>query len=305
MPLSPSSFSKTHNYQQALNAIVVALPPVGFLAASLAILFWQRGVQPLDLTLLLGMYTLTFLGVTVGYHRLFTHRAFQAGRLVRAFLAIAGCMAAQGPVTSWVSHHRGHHLYSDTKQDIHSPNTHGTGFRGIVEGFWHAHTGWLINVDWTPPYPHVPDLNRDKIIQTIDRLYVVWVLLSLLIPTVLGGVLTQSWSGALRGLLWGGAIRIFLMHQFTFSVNSVCHLWGQRQFPTIDQSKNNPIVAIMTLGEGWHNNHHAFPCSAKFGLAWWQFDLGWLCILALDRLGLAWNVKVPSSSEIELKISKS
>jgi stearoyl-CoA desaturase (delta-9 desaturase) len=300
---SLSSSSRPHLFQQTLNAIVVALPPVAFVAAVLAIVFGQYGVQPLDLGLLVGMYTLTFFGITVGYHRYFTHRAFQTGQFVRAFLAIAGCMASQGPVTSWVSHHRAHHLYSDTPEDLHSPNTHGTGFRGIAEGFWHAHTGWLINVDWTPPYPHVPDLARDKVIQKIDQLYIVWVLLSLLIPTVLGGVLTQSWSGALRGLLWGGAIRIFLMHQFVFCVNSVCHLWGKSPFSTTDQSKNNWFVAFMSLGEGWHNNHHAFPCSPKFGLTWWEFDLGWLGILVLNRLGLVWNLKVPTSSEIELKRS--
>ncbi|MEP0857880.1 acyl-CoA desaturase [Trichocoleus sp. DQ-U1] len=301
MSISFSNPSKINNFQKTLNVIVVAMPVVGFIAATLAIIFWERGVQPLDLSLLVGMYALTFFGITVGYHRFFTHRAFQAGAFVRAFLAIAGCMAGQGPVASWVSHHRCHHLYSDTQQDFHSPNIHGEGFWGVVQGFWHAHTGWLLNVDWTPPYPYVSDLNRDKVVQKIDQLYILWVLLSLLIPTLLGGVLTGSWSGALRGLIWGGGIRIFLLHQFTFSVNSVCHLWGKRQFPTDDQSKNNLFVAIMTLGEGWHNNHHAFQHSARFGLRWWQLDFGWLGILALNRLGLVWNVKVPSSSEIELK----
>jgi stearoyl-CoA desaturase (Delta-9 desaturase) len=291
-------------YQRALSTVVVALPPLGFIAATLAIVFWERKVEPLDLGLLLGMYVLTFFGITAGYHRLFTHRAFQTGGFMRAFLAIAACMTGQGTVTSWVSHHRCHHLYSDEVGDVHSPNLHGEGVWGVVRGIWHVHIGWIDRANWNPPFPYVSDILRDRVIQTIDRFYIVWVLLSLLIPTVIGGVLTTSWAGALRGFLWGGAIRLFLVHQVTFGVNSICHLWGIRRFSTDDRSTNNPLLAIVALGEGWHHNHHAFPNSAKMGLTWWQLDLGWVCIVALQRLGLVWNVKVPSAKDIELKQNK-
>lgn len=301
MSLFPTSESKSQLYQQALSTVVVAMPPLGFIAATLAIVFWERNVELLDLGLLVGMYALTFFGITVGYHRLFTHRAFQTGRFMRAFLAIAACMTGQGTVTSWVSHHRCHHLYSDEVGDVHSPHLHGEGVWGIVRGIWHVHIGWIDKANWSPPFPYVSDILRDRIIQTIDRFYIVWVLLSLLIPTVIGGVLTMSWSGALRGFLWGGAIRLFLVHQVTFGVNSICHLWGTRRFSTDDRSTNHPLLAIVALGEGWHHNHHAFPNSAKMGLRWWELDLGWLCIVALQRLGLVWNVKVPSPKDIELK----
>lgn len=303
MSHSPSSPSIPRAYQQALNAIVIALPPVSFVAAILVIIVWERQVQPLDLGLLIGMYTLTFLGITLGYHRLFTHRAFQTGAVLRAVLAIAACMTGQGTVTSWVSHHRAHHLHSDKEGDLHSPNLYGRGFRGLVRGLWHVHIGWLNQAIWTPPFPYIPDLLRDKIVQNIDRFYIVWVLLSLFIPTFLGGILTGSWSGAFRGFLWGGVIRFFLVYQVTFGVNSICHLWGRRRFLTGDRSQNNPLLAIAALGEGWHHNHHAFPNSAKMGLKWWELDLGWLCILALSHLGLVWNIKVPTISEIEQKSS--
>lgn len=299
MTLLPSEASKTPSLPFIQNAIAIASPPLGFVAATFAIIFWEGTIHPLDLGLLVGMYALTFFGISVGYHRLFTHRAFQAGRGLRAFLAIAGCMAAQGPVTSWVSHHRAHHLFSDDTGDLHSPNLHGTGVWGQLQGFWHAHMGWLLGVDWTAPFPYVPDLNRDPVIQGIDRLYLFWVFLSLLIPTVLGGAIAGTWAGALQGLLWGGAVRIFLMHQFVFCVNSVCHFWGKRRFATPDSSRNHWFVAIGAFGEGWHHNHHAFPHSARFGLRWWEVDLGWLSILALKHLGLVWNVREPSSQDIE------
>ena len=277
------------------------MPPLGFVGATLVVFFWERAVQPLDLSLFLIMYLLNVVGIALGYHRLFTHRAFQTGAIVRAFLAIAACMTGEGTVTSWVSHHRAHHLYCDRQGDPHSPNLRGNGLWDRILGFWHVHLGWIQKANWRPPFPYVPDLGRDRIIQGIDRFYILWVLLSFALPAILGGILTGCWSGVLRGLLWGGIIRIFVVHQVTYSVNSICHLWGKRRFKTGDRSTNNFFLALVILGEGWHHNHHAFPNSAKMGLKWWELDLGWVCILLLKYLGLVWNVKIPSSREIELK----
>ncbi|MBW4648867.1 MAG: acyl-CoA desaturase [Kastovskya adunca ATA6-11-RM4] len=294
---------KTDDQQQLRNAIVVALLVVVFITAAGVIIFWERQVQPLDLALLFGMYTLNIFGIGLGYHRLFSHAAFQTRAWLRALLAIAACMTFQGTVTSWVSHHRAHHRYADKDGDVHSPNLHGKGFWGKILGLWHVHLGWLNKVNWTPPFPYVSDLLSDRVVQTVDRLYFLWVILSLLIPTIVGGTLTHSWEGALRGFLWGGIIRIVLVHQVTYSVNSICHLWGKRRFATDDQSTNSLLLALISFGEGWHHNHHAFPNSAKAGLMWWEIDLSWLCIMALERLGLVWNVKAPTQKQIELKRS--
>lgn len=284
-----------------LDFLVAALPSVGFTAALLAIVFWERAVQPLDLTLLLGMYVLTFLGITLGYHRLFTHRAFQTGQFLRAFLAIAASMTGQGTVTSWVCHHRCHHLNSDQEGDLHSPHLHGSGIWGLLKGFWHVHFSWTLQANWRPPFTYAPDLMRDRLIQRIDSLYLLWIFLSLLLPACIGGAITGSWSGAIRGLIWGGLVRLFLVNHVTFGINSICHLWGERRFKTGDLSTNNFLLGILALGDGWHHNHHAFPNSAKMGFRWWEIDLGWLCLLALKRLGLVWNVKVPSPEEIKMK----
>ncbi|NEO46805.1 MAG: acyl-CoA desaturase [Moorea sp. SIO4A3] len=301
MSISSSAASEVSTLQKTVVTIVIAMSPLGVIAAVVVMFLEKLNVQPIDIGLFLGMYILNFIGITVGYHRLFSHRAFHTVPFIRAFLAIAGCMAAQGPVTSWVHHHRCHHVYSDKDGDTHSPHLHQGGFWGFIQGFWHSHIAWIVNVDWQPPYKYAPDLIKDKLIRRIDNLYVFWVLLSLLIPGFLGGVLTGSVSGFLGGLIWGGAFRIFMVRQITFCVNSVCHLWGNELFTTSDMSKNNPIIAILTLGEGWHNNHHAFPNSARFGHHWWQLDLGWLFILLLKRLGLAWNVKLPSSDQLQLR----
>jgi stearoyl-CoA desaturase (delta-9 desaturase) len=269
----------------------VVLPFAG-LAAGIALL-WGWGIGWVELGLLAGMYVLTALGITVGFHRLFTHRSFEAHPAVQFVLAVLGSMAVQTPLLRWVAVHRLHHQHSDGPDDPHSPHHHGPGLRGLLRGAWHAHLGWFFRADPPNLARYVKDLCRSRALRLAHTLFPVWVLLGLVIPAVLGGVLSRSWAGALGGLIWGGLARIFLLHHVTWSVNSVCHLWGARPYPEQDQSRNNIVFGVLALGEGWHNNHHAFPTSARHGLRWWQFDLSYYVICAFSRLGLAWKVKLP------------
>lgn len=272
-----------------LNLAVVVLPFVGFVAVIVSL--WGRGFNWIDGGLLLGMYVLTALGITVGYHRLFTHRAFETNQAIQFLLAVLGSMAVEGPLLKWVAIHRRHHQHSDTREDPHSPHDHGDGLLALFRGVWHAHIGWFFEPD-SPNLPHyVKDLHQSRLLRSASQLFPLWAILGLLIPAALGGLLTGTWMGVVSGLLWGGLARIFLVHHVTWSINSICHLWGSRPFKTDDQSRNNFVFGALGLGEGWHNNHHAFPTSARFGFHWWQVDLGYWFICALASLGLASRVK--------------
>jgi len=249
--------------------VVVVLP---FLATLFAIeLLWQRAVNWTDLALLVAFNLLAGLGVTVGYHRMLTHRSFQPHPVVKFIFLAFGSMAVEGPALEWAATHIKHHAHSDREGDPHSP----------VEGFWHAHMGWLFNRSFADPNIYCRNLVKDPIVVFVSRTFIFWVILSLAIPFAIGG-----WTG----LLWGGLVRIFLTHHITWSVNSVCHTFGKREFETRDQSRNEWIVGLLGLGEGWHNNHHAFPRSAFHGLHWWQFDLSGYVIWTLERVGLARDV---------------
>ena len=249
--------------------VVVVLP---FLATLFAIeLLWQRAVNWTDLALLVAFNLLAGLGVTVGYHRMLTHRSFQPHPVVKFIFLALGSMAVEGPALEWAATHIKHHAHSDREGDPHSP----------VEGFWHAHMGWLFNRSFADPNIYCRNLVKDPIVVFVSRTFIFWVILSLAIPFAIGG-----WTG----LLWGGLVRIFLTHHITWSVNSVCHTFGKREFETRDQSRNEWIVGLLGLGEGWHNNHHAFPRSAFHGLHWWQFDLSGYVIWTLERVGLARDV---------------
>jgi stearoyl-CoA desaturase (delta-9 desaturase) len=244
---------------------------------------------------LLGGYFLTAIGITVGYHRLVTHRSFETNRVVQFLLAAFGSMAAEGPLLQWVAVHRRHHQHSDTHDDPHSPHHQGKGFFGLVRGFWFAHLGWIFKPSPPDLSRYVKDLRQSALLRQVSMLFPVWVALGLLIPAILGGLITGTWTGALLGLVWGGLARIFLVHHVTWSVNSVCHMWGGRPFRGADHSRNNLLFGILALGEGWHNNHHAFPSSARHGLRWWQVDMSYWFIRALSWLGLAWKVRVPGT----------
>ena len=271
----------------------VVLPLVGFAFAMVSL--WGWGFGWVDLGLLVGMYALSALGITVGFHRYFTHKSFETNAVVRFILAALGSMAVQGSVLRWVAQHRRHHQHSDTPADPHSPHHHGHGIMGMVRGFWHAHIGWAFKPDVVGLDRYVTDLRKFVSIRVASALFPLWILLGLVVPAVLGGLITGTWGGALFGLIWGGLVRVFLVHHITWSVNSVCHLWGSQPYPDKDHSRNNLVFGVLALGEGWHNNHHAFPTSARHGLRWWQIDVSYYVIRALALVGLAWKVRVPST----------
>jgi stearoyl-CoA desaturase (delta-9 desaturase) len=281
---------------QVVNLLAVVVPFVGFVAA--VVLLWGVAFDWLHLALLGGMYLATAVGVTVGYHRLFTHRSFKAVAPVRFILGVLGSMAVEGPIIRWAAQHRLHHQCSDDHGDPHSPHTHGEGLIGTIKGFYHAHMGWIV----TPPIEglgrFVPDLHADRVTRFVSNTFTIWVVLGLLIPAALGGLITLSWTGALLGFLWGGLGRVFLVHHATWSINSVCHIWGTRPFRSHDESRNNAIFGVIGLGEGWHNNHHAFPASARHGLRWWEFDASYWIIKGLVFCRLASEVRVPSAERI-------
>lgn len=283
----------------------VALIPLVGLGIAIVIAFYL-GIGLLEVGLLLGMCFLAMVGVTVGFHRYFTHCTFETSTTMRIILAIVGSMACSGPLIYWVSSHRRHHQYSDRLGDPHSPYFDDDQPLSGFQRFWHSHIGWTLEHEITNSFIFAKDVLRDPIICKINQLYYFWILLGLAIPAVLGGVYSGSWMGALSGVLWGGFIRIFLSTQFTFCINSITHLYGSRAFNTSEQSRNNIWLAIPTGGEAWHNNHHAFPNSAKFGLKWWQIDLGYWTIRTFELAGLVWDVKVPTTGMIEAKsISRS
>jgi stearoyl-CoA desaturase (delta-9 desaturase) len=271
--------------------VVATVVPVGLLGVA-AWLAWGGALHWPDLVVLAVTYLLTGLGVTVGFHRLLTHRSFKTSPPMRALLAALGSAAIEGPVIEWVSNHRKHHAFSDQPGDPHSPHVdRGGGWRGALGGLLHAHLGWIFRGEnLASRERYAKDLLADPVVRIVDRTFLLWVLAGLAFPFGLGVALSGSIVGGLTGLLWGGAVRIFFLHHATFSINSLCHFFGRRQFATGDESRNLLWLALPTLGEAWHNNHHAFPTSARHGLRWWQLDPSAWCIAGLERLGLIWDV---------------
>jgi len=261
------------SYKSTLYKALVLVVVVGPLLATVyAIsLLWQRAVHPGDITLLLSMYAITAMGVTVGFHRMLTHRSFRPHPVIKFLLLVFGSMSLEGPALQWAATHTKHHAQADREGDPHSP----------LEGFFHAHIGWMFKEREADPAIYARHLIADPMVVFVSRTFFVWVGLSLLIPFLLGG-----WSG----LLWGGLVRICLTHHVTWSVNSVCHIFGKREFETNDQSHNEWVVGLLAFGEGWHNNHHAFPRSAFHGLHWWQVDISSYIIWTLERVGLVKDV---------------
>jgi len=272
------------------NLAAVILPFAAFLVA--IPLLWNDYVGWTDLAIFGVMYVLTGFGVTVGFHRLLTHRAFETSRPIKYALTALGSMAVEGPAIVWVADHRKHHTFADEEGDPHSPHVDfGDGWRGAARGLWHAHMGWLFDEQGRAQAKRFArDLLADDGLRFITKKFPAFVALGLLIPFLLGLALTQSLAGGLTALLWGGFVRIFLLHHVTWSINSVCHFFGRRRFDTDDHSTNVFWLALPSFGESWHHNHHAFPTSAKHGLRWWEVDTSALLIGLLERLGLAWNV---------------
>jgi stearoyl-CoA desaturase (Delta-9 desaturase) len=266
---------------------------VPFLA--LGIVAWQVWASLLhwsDIAVFAILYVVTALGVTVGFHRLFTHRSFATTRWIRGVLAALGSAAIEGPVISWVADHRKHHAFSDLEGDPHSPHVdHGVGWRGALRGLAHAHVGWLfIHTQRGARKRYAPDLIADPVVSRVDRTFVFWALGGLGAAFALGWLIGGTLTAALTGLLWGGAVRVLVVHHVTYSINSLCHFFGRRRFDTGDESRNLAWLSVLSMGEAWHNNHHAFPTSAAHGLRWYEFDVSGLVIRGLERVGLAWDV---------------
>lgn len=262
-----------------LRKLIIITMVVGPLIATVYAIYlgWNGIVGLLDLVLLASLYSLTAMGVTIGYHRYLTHSSFRTNRVLRFVLVILGCVSLEGAPITWVANHRKHHAFSDREGDLHSPHLS----RNIVLGFMHSHVGWMIEGRAADIKEWAPDLLKDADIKLINKTTALWVILGLVVPFLIGG-----WSG----LLWGGLVRILLTHHVTWSVNSVCHVFGSRPFRTKDRSSNHWLVGLLAFGEGGHNTHHASPRSARHGIFWWHFDLSWVIIRALAKLGWAFDV---------------
>ena len=279
--------------------VIVLVPFVALAAVVPAV--WGWGISWLDIGLAVGFYYLSLLGVTVGYHRHFTHASFKGKRPLRLGLAIAGSMAIQGPVNQWVADHRRHHAFADRAGDPHSPWRYGTDLRSLLKGMFHAHLGWLFDRRKTNQERYAPDLLKDRGLVLISRTFVVWAFLSLAMPAVLGGLITGSWAGAWSAFFWAGLVRAALLHHVTWSINSVCHVVGNRPFVSRDRATNFWPLAILSGGESWHNLHHADPTCARHGVLRGQIDISARVIWVFEKLGLASNVKWPDPVRLAAK----
>jgi stearoyl-CoA desaturase (delta-9 desaturase) len=291
----PSTEYKARWEQVAL-AIFIVVPLLAILGAGFVL--WGTGLSVVDVTLAVVFYSITLYGITVGFHRLFTHGSFKANRSLRVALAIAGQMAIEGPVTRWVADHRRHHAYSDEEGDPHSPWRYGTGFRALTKGLWHAHIGWLFDVEQTDQKRFAPDLLADKDISRVARWFPGLVAVSLLAPAFLGGLITWSWTGALTAFFWASVVRIGLLHHMTWSINSICHTWGARPFVTKDRAVNVWWLAVISGGESWHNLHHADPTCARHGVDKGQLDSSARLIRWFELAGWARDVRWPRAERL-------
>jgi stearoyl-CoA desaturase (delta-9 desaturase) len=284
--------------QVALNVFVI----VPFLAlAAVVPTVWGWGLSWLDVALFSGLYVVTVLGITVGYHRHFTHGSFKAARPLRIALVVIGCMAIQGPVVQWVADHRRHHAFSDREGDPHSPWRYGDDTRSLLRGMFHAHLGWLFDRKQTNPERYAPDLLKDVALRRTSALFVVWAFLGLALPAVIGGLVTMSWAGAWTAFFWAGLVRVALSHHVTWSINSICHTVGSRPFAARDRSTNFWPLAVLSMGESWHNLHHADPTCARHGVLRGQVDISARVIWLFENLRWASDVKWPDPVRLAAK----
>jgi stearoyl-CoA desaturase (delta-9 desaturase) len=281
------------------NLLVKLFVVVPFVAVGAAVPFaWGWGLSGLDVGLAMFFYFLTLGGTTVGYHRYFTHRAFKARRSLRITLAVVGSMALQGPVITWVADHRRHHAFTDREGDPHSPWLFGTTPVAIARGFWHSHVGWMLRHERSNPARFAPDLLADPDIARVNRQFAIWTVVSLAAPAVLGGLISLSWWGALTAFFWAALVRVGVQHHVVWSVNSICHMFGARPWATRDRSTNFWPLAIATMGECWHNLHHADPTCARHGVGRGQLDMSARIIAVLERFGWAYDVRWPTPSRL-------
>ena len=286
--------------EQVALGIFIAVPFVALLAA--IPVAWGGWLGWSDLVIMAGMYWFTGHGITVGFHRLFTHKSFKPNRFTKNLLAVAGSMAVQGPLVRWVADHRKHHKFSDRDGDPHSPWKYGTNLRALWKGFWHAHMMWLFDSEQTVQRKYAPDLLKDKDLVRISKHFWAFVLISVLLPALLGGLVTWSWQGALTAFFWGSLVRIALLHHVTWSINSICHTIGDRPFVSRDKSANVWWLAIPSMGESWHNLHHADPTSARHGVQRGQLDTSARLIWLFEKAGMVSDVRWPVAERIQAKL---
>ena len=290
--------------QKGTMLAITIIPFVAFVAA--VALLWNTAVGWTDLGLLVVLYVFCGFGITIGFHRMLTHSAFEAVKPLKAGLLIFGSMAVQGSAITWAVDHRTHHAHSDKEGDPHSPHHgFGGGLGGQLRGLLHAHMGWMFSHPAGQERDRMArDLSQDRLVRFIDRTFLLWAVLGFVVPFALGFALTGTWRGALTGLLWGGLVRLFLNHHVTWSVNSICHYFGRRPFPAYDLSTNNWVLALPSLGESWHHNHHVFPTSAFHGLGKAQLDASGLMIRAWEKMGWVTQVRRPTSDQILRKLGR-
>ncbi len=286
--------------EQVALAVFIAVP---FLALVAAVpVAWGGWLGWTDLIIMGAMYWFTGHGITVGFHRLFTHKSFKPNRFVKNTLAIAGSMAVQGPLVRWVADHRKHHKFSDRDGDPHSPWKYGTSLRALAKGFWHAHMMWLFDTEQTVQRTYAPDLLKDRDLVRISKNFWAFVLLSMLVPAALGGLISWSWQGALTAFFWGSLVRVALLHHVTWSINSICHTIGDRPFVSRDRSANVWWLAIPSMGESWHNLHHADPTCARHGVRRGQLDTSARLIWLLEKAGWVHEVRWPVAERVQAKL---
>ncbi|MCX4915216.1 MULTISPECIES: fatty acid desaturase [Streptomyces] len=301
LPAATLGGERKGSLEQLTLLLFIAVPFVALLAA--VPLVWGWGVSWLDLGLLVFFYYLGCHGVTIGYHRYFTHGSFKAKQPLRIAIAIAGSMAVEGPVVRWVADHRKHHKFSDAEGDPHSPWKYGETVPALLKGLWWAHIGWMFDEERTPQEKYAPDLVKDPVIRAISRQFLFWTLLSLALPALIGGLVTMSWWGAFTGFFWGSLVRVALLHHVTWSINSICHAVGKRPFKSRDRSGNVWWLAVLSCGESWHNLHHADPTSARHGVDRGQIDSSARIIRWCEQLGWAYDVRWPSRSRLDSRRS--
>jgi stearoyl-CoA desaturase (Delta-9 desaturase) len=290
---------------QALDRFLIGLfvlVPMLALAAAVP-LAWGWGLGWHDIVIGLVFYVISGMGISMGFHRHFTHSSFKAKKPLRVALAIAGSMAIEGPVLVWVADHRRHHKYSDKEGDPHSPWRFGNDWKALIKGFLWAHMGWLFNPARTSQQKFCPDLVADRTINRMSRLFPLWVAVSLLAPALIGGLWSMSLTGALTAFFWASLIRVCLLHHVTWSINSVCHTFGNEDFMSRDKSRNVAWLAIPSFGESWHNLHHTDPTCARHGALKGQIDISARAIRWAEQLGWAWDVRWPDAQRLTPKLT--
>ncbi|HEY3603910.1 MAG TPA: acyl-CoA desaturase [Sporichthyaceae bacterium] len=282
--------------EQATLALFIIVPLIAVAAA--VPVMWGWGLTWRDAVIAVFFYFFTGFGITVGYHRYFTHGSFRAKRGLKILLGVMGSLAVEGPLVRWVSDHRKHHQFSDQDDDPHSPWAYGSGPVGLTRGLYHAHIGWLFDQEQTPQHKYAPDLLADRDIVTISRHFPTWVALSTLVPPVIGGLWSWSWQGIFTAFFWAVLVRIALLHHVTWAVNSICHVVGSRPFKSRDKSGNVWWLAIPSMGESWHNLHHAEPTSARHGVLRGQVDSSAMLIRMFEKFGWASHVRWPDAQRL-------